>query len=163
MSIERIAAERYGFTPEQYRLYVAVHELGHAVAGIAAGFDCSKVEMDLHDNGHRVRGRVIPSLWGRKDRIPQLTCLHGGLIANEIHLRRSGLWNSHREQLAKNNANSDMTVAASMQPSGSETAEAISQARRFLERHWTVIDYAAPQLLKRGRMSFRQLRSVPGW
>lgn len=163
MSAERAAMERFGFTRDQYRLYIAVHELGHAVAGIASGYDCSKVKMDLRDNGHRVRGEATPSLWGKKDRVPELTFLHGGFIASEMHLRRLGLWTSRREQLAQANARGDFELAASLKPSSGETNEAISQARRHLERHWTVIDYTAPQLVKKGRLSFRQLRSVPGW
>ncbi|MFF8784804.1 hypothetical protein [Streptomyces sp. NPDC015125] len=160
---ERIAAESYGFTRDQYRLYVAIHELGHAVAGISEGYDYRKVTVRL-DGGHsRTRGSAYPSWWGKKERIPQLVSLHGGFIANEIYLKRNGLWDPRRKELAQGNARSDYSAADNLKPSRRETEDAIFKARRHLERHWTVIDYAAPELAKKGQMSFRQLRSVPGW
>lgn len=163
MGNERIAAESYGFTRDQYLLYVAVHELGHAVAGIAEGFDYRKLTVRIDGSQSRTRGGAYPSWWGRKERIPHLVSLHGGFIANEIYLKRNGLWNTHRKGLAEGNARSDYAAADSLKPSRRETEDAISKARGHLDRHWTVLDYAAPQLAKKGQMSFRQLRSVPGW
>ncbi|MEE6264897.1 MULTISPECIES: hypothetical protein [Streptomyces] len=158
-----MARQLFGLTPDEYRMYVAVHELGHAVAGITAGHDYRKIELRIGDDGHPADGIAVARRWGRKERFPLLVAIHGGFIASEMHFRKIGLWDRHRQELAASGARHDHDQATRLKPSPQESAEAISQARTHLKRHWTVIDYATPQLLAKGRLSYRQLRSVPGW
>lgn len=133
-----------------YRMYTAVHELGHATSGLATG-DCyvDHVRLTIHpaapSDGHtdlRYDGRQT-----------HLVVLHGGLLAQQRWMREQGLWSDRRAKATRYSAGHDLKVVRSLGASEEETAAAVTRCEKLLNEHWTGLLAAARQLFAVGYLA----------
>ncbi|MFC4512560.1 hypothetical protein [Streptomyces ehimensis] len=146
-----------GFSADQYREWVAAHELGHAIASIGAGERVKEIEIVLDRDGP-VMGRTVLSRWGRRDRMAALVGLHGGHVADELWLRARGLWSPERSAICQSSSRRDYEQISQLAESGTESAAAASAARRHIETNWSTFLAGLNFLATSSRLPGRALR-----
>lgn len=149
--------EALNLTGSQYRMYTAVHEIGHATAGLATG-ECFVEHCRLTiAPAAPADGYADVRFDGQH---AHLVILHGGLIAQEHWLRRTGLWSERRGRAARDSAGHDLDAIVSLNAPAAAVTAARGDAYRFLTAHWRGVLTAADRLCERGFLHGDELCDV---
>lgn len=153
----------YGLTDDQYRRAVAAHELAHGLIGtLIPSLDVHAVELFNDHNG--VHGGTYTSTApGYRTPDPQQHAveLYAGAVAKERWLReQERRWSSDLERLVHACAQGDRDLIAKLGLSSRQQQAAQRDAVSAVARQWGGITEGVPRLVKRGRLSARQLRRL---
>ncbi|APE21392.1 MULTISPECIES: hypothetical protein [Streptomyces] len=146
-----------GFTDAQYIAWTAIHEIGHAVAGEAAGMKVRKIEINAR-KGRIHGGRVVCA--PNHDIHANLVCAHGGHIAQDLWMRQYGLITSHRLSISRTSSRADLDKVAQYQPNPQAGIQAEDDARRLLGASWPRVIRATNVLMAEAKLSGRQLARI---
>lgn len=124
-------------TDQQYRRYTAIHEIGHAITGLATGNGIVTV-CEINIIPGAVANGFTDYGWGyeRPELETRLVFLHGGLLAQERWLHETGLWTLERSRGVRFSAQEDLAL---MQQLGADEAAirvAREEAADHLQQHW---------------------------
>lgn len=149
--------EALQLTEDDYRAYTAVHEIGHATAGLATG-DCNvdHIKLTIYPGAPTDGYTEV----GWNDQRTHLVLLHGGLIAQQRWLQERGLWSVRRERAARHGAGHDFSVIESIGASKTEVSAAAELSTELLNRHWTGLLLAAERLAMTGYLTGDELCDI---
>ncbi|MEZ0095666.1 hypothetical protein [Streptacidiphilus sp. EB129] len=138
-----------------YALFLAVHEVGHLVAGIATGDrradDCA-VSLGPATAAYPALTWETPAVL--------LTSLHGGLLAQVRWLHRQELWTPRRARAVKDGAAHDREAIRAVGLHWRESAKARERAQVLLAEHWPGLLAAATRLVTADRITVAEVRAV---
>lgn len=157
----RTIGEVLAFTDEQYRLYTAIHEIGHATAGLATG-KCAVDFCVLTIEPGAETDAFTDIRWVKDsdEQQTRLVLLHGGLLAQDRWMREQGLWTADRHRAARSGARHDFDAMADLGASEEAISAARELSRQLLDRHWQGVLRAAAGLCSMNRITGEQLVDV---
>ncbi|MGW0334260.1 hypothetical protein ACWD0J_20730 [Streptomyces sp. NPDC003011] len=150
--------EVLAFSDSQYRLYTAVHEIGHAAAGLATG-NCSVDVCELTIKPGATTDAFTDISWVRDHTAQhtQLVFLNGGLLAQEQWMREYGVWTPERSRAARSGASHDMTAMTELGADEAASRKAQDDSRELIRLHWAGIAEAAQLLCDSGRITGQEI------
>lgn len=158
----RLAA--YQLTDGQYRRAVAAHELAHGLVAIAApSRDVHSVELIDHPQ-QGVQGRAVTTVargYEKADPEDHAVGLYAGAIAKARWLQeREGRWSSDLARLVDECAAGDHAIIGRLGLGRRELDRAQRDSLRAVERQWSGLIKGVPKLVKRGRLTGRELHRL---
>lgn len=153
--------EVLAFTDRQYRLYTAVHEVGHAATGLATG-NCSVSACELTITPGAATDAFTDISWVRDHTAQrtQLIFLHGGLLAQERWMRETDLWTSERSRAARSGARHDFVAIERLAADEALIRAAGNDSCVLVGLHWRGIVAAAQLLCDTGRITGQEICDV---
>lgn len=154
----RTIREVLAFTDGRYRLYTAVHEIGHAAAGLATG-KCAVDSCVLTIEPGAERDAYTDIRWVKDsdEQQTRLVLLHGGLLAQDRWMREQGLWTADRHRAAYSGARHDFDAIADLGAGEQAISAARELSRQLLDRHWQGVLRAANDLSAMNRITGEQI------
>jgi hypothetical protein len=142
--------EALHLSEDNYRTYTAIHEVGHATAGLATG-DCTvdHIKLTIYPGAPTDGYAEV----GWNDQLTHLVLLHGGLLAQQRWMREKGLWSVRRDRAARNGAGHDYAIIKAIGASTAEVDAAAELSSKLLNRHWAGLLVAAERLALTGHLS----------
>jgi hypothetical protein len=138
------------FDVRAYVLFTAVHEAGHAVAGLATGdFWMGEAVLTVYPGAPADAYTDVG--WGEVR--TQLVFLPGGELAQLRWLREQGLWTPIRGRATRNAAHHDRAALRSLGFDWRARHAAAQEAEAHLARHWPAVLDVAGRLAAAGRIS----------
>lgn len=155
---QQTIGEVLAFTDRQYRLYTAVHEVGHAATGLATG-NCSVSTCELTIAPGAATDAFTDISWvtDHTAQHTQLIFLHGGLMAQEQWMREMELWTPERSRAARSGARHDFAAIERLSADESSIRKACADSRELLVRYWRGIVEAAQLLCDSGRITGQEI------
>ncbi|MEU5772781.1 hypothetical protein ABZ819_05680 [Streptomyces venezuelae] len=155
---QQTTGEVLAFTDRQYRLYTAVHEVGHAATGLATG-NCSVSTCELTIAPGAATDAFTDISWmtDHTAQRTQLIFLHGGLLAQEQWMREMELWTPEHSRAARSGARHDLVAMKQLSADESSIRKACADSRELLVRHWRGIVGAAQHLSASGRITGQEI------
>lgn len=150
--------EVLAFTDEQYRLYTAVHEIGHATAGLATGkctVDCC--ELSIVPGAATDAYTDISWVQDRFEQNTRLVMLHGGLLAQDRWMKEQSLWTTDRYRAARSGARHDFAAMEELGANEAAVTAAREESQMLLAQHWPAVLKATDHLCTTGRITGGQL------
>lgn len=154
----RTIREVLALPDDQYRLYTAIHEIGHAVTGLATDkceVDCC--ELTIAPGADTDAFTDIRWVQDDAEQHTRLVLLHGGLLAQDRWMRERGLWTADRYRAARSGARHDFAAIEELGADHSAVSAARELSGHLLARHWPVVLTAAEHLYATGRITGTQL------
>ncbi|MFI8792586.1 hypothetical protein [Streptomyces sp. NPDC055105] len=142
---------------DDYRTYTAIHEIGHATAGLATG-DCNVDHIKLTIYPGAPSDGYTEAGWNEQR--SHLVLLHGGFLAQQRWMRERGLWNARRDRAARNGAGHDFGIIETTGASTAEVAAAAELSSILLDRHWAGLLVAADRLATTGYLTGDDLCAI---
>lgn len=153
--------EVLAFTDDQYRHYTAIHEIGHATAGLATGkctVDCC--ELSIVPGAATDAYTDISWVRDRHEQNTRLVLLHGGLLAQDRWMNEQGLWTDDRYRAARSGARHDFAAMEELGADDAAVSSAREESRILLARYWPAVLKAADHLSATGRITGEQLHEL---
>ncbi|MFH9697386.1 hypothetical protein [Streptomyces globisporus] len=155
---QQTIGEVLAFTDVQYRVYTAVHEVGHAVTALSTG-NCSVDACELTiAPGAATDGRTdifwVPDHTAQRT---QLIFLHGGLLAQEQWMSETGLWTPERSWAARSGARHDFAAIQKLAAHESTVRKAYDDSREVVVLNCRGIVEAAQLLCDAGRITGQEI------
>ncbi|MFD9771618.1 hypothetical protein ACFWXE_15055 [[Kitasatospora] papulosa] len=155
---QQTISETLRFTDHQYRLYTAIHEIGHAATGLATG-NCSVDACELTITPGAATDAYTDISWvpDHTAQHTQLIFLHGGLLAQEQWMRETRLWTPERTLAARSGARHDFAAMEQLATDESSVRKACDESRKLMLRYWRGITEAAQLLCDTGRITGQEI------
>ncbi|MFJ4741258.1 hypothetical protein [Streptomyces sp. NPDC088775] len=155
---QQTIGEVLAFTDRQYRLYTAVHEVGHAATGLATG-NCSVSTCELPIEPGAATDAFTDISWvtDHTAQRTQLIFLHGGLLAQEQWMREMELWTPERSHAARSGARHDFAAMEQLSADELLIRRACDDSRELLVRYWPGVLEAAQLLCDSGSITGQEI------
>lgn len=147
-----------GFGSDEYVMWVAIHEVGHALCSEVEGARVKAVQLTTDGDGV-VGGVTESSRWQSQNRRAAIVSLPAGYVANGLWLRDVGLWTSYRDAVSRASSKRDFAYLDGLASAG-EARNGADTAQRLLKDRWRSAVNAAERLARSGSLSGREFRSL---
>jgi hypothetical protein len=144
------------FTEADWRAYCAVHELGHALAGLRSGLDATYSVLTTDGSDSAGHTHLV---WGDNQH-GQLVMLAAGAIAQRKWLEERGQLTPLRAAAVRACAVHDDEHTRRLRATPAERAAAQSEAEALLDEVWPALHAGIGPLTERGRLDGGELRAL---
>ena len=146
-------------TDAQFRTSVAVHEIAHAVTGLALPtLEVLWVELQEHPQAGPYGGTAFHK--GVGDRREHAASLLAGAYAQTCWLRGAGVLSYEVERWVEQAGTGDLALIDAQGLGPGDIRSAQEEATRIVASHWNDILSGAEQLLRKGEIRGRRLRNL---
>lgn len=143
-----------------YRLWSAVHEVGHATALLGTGHgDVTRCQVMLYPGA--AHNAFTDASW--TDLRGRLALLHGGMLAAERWLRECGWWDPRRERASRAANVHDRRAIDELEPWDLVLRATREWTAAILDERWPQVLHTAQELATRGQLTGSQLREQLGF